>query len=367
MKKTILCLFAAWCVVGAGAADRPMIVVGPSETTELMSVIMHLSGAEEYNQRGVWPEYRALVDSVFGDWRGHPVMRIMRDMRKDGYGMAWDRPMILAVNGYIKKGKFVSPYIPIEYEDCWSKEDHVKMISAVSDFYRSTDFHSFYVGQAVPRYASIAESMQRLYNATLDIGWIADFTGDAKGREDYLITLSYLNFYFNYGLTLDKTNSPRPVTSFPGPDGFIITGRIDPYAIDYRSPMLLLHEALHHYQSPLNDEYSDALAPSGEVLYPMVADLLKQHAYTDWPTITNEALTRASEIVYMRTHDFFEDDLPEAVKEEIAMGFWWVERLADLLQEYQLRREKYPTLAEFMPEVVKFYDNLAVEVAGLQK
>lgn len=362
MKNLMICVLAMCCAVGAGAqgsagevaAEHSKIVVGPSETTELMSVIMYLSGAEEYTRPQIWPEYRELVDSVFGQHREHLAIQLIRDLRnpKEGYGMVWEKPMMLAVNIHIKNGRLRGKYYREEYGEYWSKKEHKKLLAAATDFYRDADFHTFYTEQAVPRYASASESMEKLYNSMLDIGWIAEFTGISESKSDLDITLSYLNFWSNYGMTDFETNRPRPVNSIHGPNT---------RELNYeRAAMLLLHETMHHYFTPLNDKYADAVAASGEILFPPMRE--KVEPYDPWDAVTNEMIVRGPEIVYMLTHDIYKREIAQAIANQKDQGFWFIEEfVALLMNEYVTQRDKYPTLESFMPEIVKFYDDLAAK------
>ncbi len=332
MKKIILCVLAACCAAGAWAQK---ITVGPSETTELLSVIMHLSGAEHYNHDVIIPQYRALVDSVFMDYRKHPAARQARELF-DEYGFVYQEPMIMATNGRIDdKGNFHTSYRP-----GWGDNRLEEFIGAINDFYLETNFHRFYTEKAMPCYAPIGQKLETAYNSIIDTGWLSKFTGKEAAGRSYRVLLSYLNGNFNYGL------SPFPVIS--------INSDLD--TSDIRYPMVLLHEYLHPYINPIIDRNYTGLAASGEVLFPPMREQMTKSGYGYWRLVNYEALVRASVIAYMR-----ERGIPTEFEtyDNDRHGFVWVEQLADLLEEYQKQRDKYPTLESFMPEVVKFYNDLA--------
>jgi hypothetical protein len=52
-----------------------------------------------------------------------------------------------------------------------------------------------------------------------------------------------------------------------------------------------------------------------------------------------------------------------------AEGFLWIKKLVDLLDQYENNRDKYPTLADFMPEIVKLQNEIVTDeyIAKLQE
>ncbi len=339
MKRLLLLLLIP---LATAAQEGPRVIVGPDERTELMSVIMHLAGAGEYDQQKIWPKYEALVDSLFDPYRDHPVMGIVRDMRDfENYIMAFNEPMDIALNGYIENGRVHSTYYPKAYN--WDEEKHDELIAAINDFYRDTDFHKFYTEQALPVYLPIQQKWEEGFNSIIDLGWIDRYVGEKVVSVDIVVTLSILLGPVNLGNALFHDNTPRPVMG--------VTAEVT----DWEDPMLLLHELFHIYLDPIVDKYKDELAPSGEIIFPLIRK--QTGVYNRWQSILWETVNNASVIVYMSDHG-----LP--YEKQIALdekAFCWIEELADLLGEYQKQRDKYPTLESFMPEVVKFYNDLAIE------
>jgi hypothetical protein len=327
---------------------RSHIEVGPRETTELLSVIMHLSGAAEYNDN-ILPEYRTLVDSTFGQWRRHLAVELASQLRQ--YGLAYDRPMTMAVDGHIDgDGNFHTPYTPGDYH-LWDEQQHSGFLSAISDFYRDTGFHAFYIENAEPFYCPVLESLGSRYNSIIDVGWLNRFTGEER-ETAYFVTLSYLNGRHNSGV------AKSPVVGLGD-------GEDNPMALNddatLKFAMILLHEYLHPYINPLKNKYIGEFEAAGEVIFEQIREQITRNGYTTWELALNETLDWAAAIVYMRTRNLDSDVIIDMVE---ARGFWWIDRLADKLGEYEKQRDKYPTLESFMPEIVKFYENLAAEVAN---
>ncbi len=345
MKKIILCVLAACFTIGARSQENPKITVGPNETTELMSVVMYLSEAREYSREGIWSEYRELVDSVFAPYKKHPAIEKALHLR-DEFTLFFDKPMNIAVSGAIENGEFRAPYTTY-YE--WGKNTHDDFLAAISDFYRETNFHDFYTKTSMPMYKPVQEVLEKGLRAIVDTDWFTRFTGIEKDN-DFFITISYLNGPYNYGL--ERGGVPRPIIGLWYRES-ILAGDMNTIAI---TALLCLHEFMHPYINPLIDRYYSALAPSGQVLFPPIRERMEKAAYPLWLYVQYEALVRTSVIAYMREKGWNDD---EEIASQKSRDFWWLGELADKLKEYETQRDKYPTLESFMPEIVKFYNDLA--------
>jgi len=83
-------------------------------------------------------------------------------------------------------------------------------------------------------------------------------------------------------------------------------------------------------------------------------------AYSNWKTMMCEALVRASVIRYLLKHDSYNSARNQLIQ-EYGNGFYWIKDLVNVLHDYETNREKYPTLENFMPVIVDFYNNVAKE------
>ena len=90
----------AWLpAVGVAATEKPAarpFTVCVDPPVELMSVLFRLAGDPEYNQGRV-PSYVQDVESHFGRFRDHPVVKLARELRQTR-GISFNAPMGLAVH-----------------------------------------------------------------------------------------------------------------------------------------------------------------------------------------------------------------------------------------------------------------------------
>ena len=114
--------------------------------------------------------------------------------------------------------------------------------------------------------------------------------------------------------------------------------------------------------NPLIRNHEAQLARAGQKLFTQVGEQMKSRAYANWKTMMYEALVRAVVIRYFVQHDVSDLAPTAMIEKEKAKGFFWIEQLNDLLAEYENKRDIYPSLASFMPQVVAFYNQLVPQI-----
>jgi len=96
---------------------------------------------------------------------------------------------------------------------------------------------------------------------------------------------------------------------------------------------------------------------------------MRRQAYGSWQTMMRESLVRACEVRYGSDHDG-QARADQVANYHISRGFHWTKVLAELLGRYQQQRDRYPTLDDFMPEIVRLfreYDGPPLEAAARAK
>src|ERR1035437_3747668 len=74
-----------------------------------------------------------------------------------------------------------------------------------------------------------------------------------------------------------------------------------------------------------------------------------------------EILVRACVIKYFQRKKENDEYVKSMIVTEKVNGFLWIEQLVDQLSIYEINRDKYPTLKDFMPEIVKMQNTLSPE------
>lgn len=319
------------------------------ERVELLSIVFRLAGNPEYNMNRL-PAYNKDIDTYFAPFTKLPAIQLAADLRKRR-GIAYDAVMAMAV--HISPPPAFEPLVPFTSgvpEPRWDPEDSSRFLKALRDFYKVTRFQRFY--QAHEELYREAETRYAAGLAGFDPQWLARFYGVVPhGR--YVILIGMNNGSGFYG----------PSVAYPD-------GRVDRYAIlgaagspGDRVPAfapeilpLLVHEFSHSFVNPAVKSAYRSYAGADRV-FASAAQQMQRRAYANSQVMVDESLVRAGVILYLEAHGATAAEVAKRIDYERSLGFAWIGDLVGLLRGYNQQRDRYPTLASFMPEVEKFFDN----------
>ena len=114
---------------------------------------------------------------------------------------------------------------------------------------------------------------------------------------------------------------------------------------------LLLHEWGHSFLTPAI-ESSRELAGRYAYLYPAVRTAMQKQNYGNWSATLDEHVLRAVTARIVRLSDG-EETAELMLQREEGRGFRYIRPLYNRLAVYEQDRERYPTFAEFVPELLK--------------
>ncbi|MHC4295022.1 MAG: DUF4932 domain-containing protein [Planctomycetota bacterium] len=320
---------------------------------ELMSIIFRLAGNPEY-KKGKIPSYTKDVDEHFGQFKDHPVVQLARKLREKR-GVLYDAPMSLAVHvtdAFTLKEKVSFVPHPEGLDGRWRLKEVREFLQLARDFARQTNFRGFIEAhqdlykQATARMTAIMEQHGHLE-------WFDRFYGEQPGARFHLF-LGMLNGPYCYG--------PRVIRE----------GELDMYCIlgvwtcdKSGAPVFskgqtgtVVHEFSHSYVNPLVEKYSKEFEKAGKKIFRRVEKTMIRQGYAHWKPMVHESIIRACEVRYHKTYDGKTGEI-RAILDEKKRGFKWVGKLSKLLDEYEKQREKYPTLEDFMPKIVEFFNQYA--------
>jgi hypothetical protein len=199
-----------------------------------------------------------------------------------------------------------------------------------------------------------------LIEAALNLAWFDNFFGAAPGAS-FFVEPALLNGGCCYGPNI-RIGGREEMHCMLGV--WKTNGKGDP-VFDKSMLPTVVHEFCHSYANPLVDANLDGLRASGSQMFRTVKSQMERQAYGNWATMMRESLVRASVIRYLAENEGVAASRQQAVR-DARNGFAWVPDLADLLGAYGENRETYPTLEGFMPEVVRFFEEYAENVAAAE-
>ena len=80
---------------------------------------------------------------------------------------------------------------------------------------------------------------------------------------------------------------------------------------------------------------------------------MNSQAYRNIITVINESVVRAAVIIYMQENGFTAEQVKAEMYDQIGCAFNWMPELVSTLQDYTKHRNRYKTLADYYPEIVK--------------
>lgn len=321
---------------------------------ELLSIVFRLAGNQEYNSDRN-KNYVQEIHDYFDKFASHPLIKFAKQLH-DENGVSYDQVMSMAI--FIKQPPELDPIVPFSDQlpnERFSKANALKFVELLKHFYKDADCETFF-NTHKDYYARATEGYNVLFKK-LDVNWYFKYYGK-QPTEKYQIVIGLGNGGANYGPAIDLPNHSRIVYAIIGAYNFD-DHQIPIFSESYDLPTLI-HEFNHSFVNYLTDKYEVQLKNAGITIYSLDSIKMKRQAYGTWQDMLSEALVRASVIQYLNNHYTDTSVADRELKEQLAEGFVWIRGLVDLLSKYKSKRDVYPTLESFMPEVVKFYAEVAL-------
>ena len=325
-----------------------------NEGIELMCLIFRLAGAPEYNICMVPTIYKS-ADSFFAQMKNHEAITIARECRSRGVSYdavtAFGLYLLISENGSIS---FNPDYVEDSNDSFnrWSDKQKKQMLNAVNDFYRESDFRRWY-DTTEPKRQQAIESFKKI--CTVDFAWYDSFFGP-KENSGIQIFLSFLIGLHNHGLAVDLVNGKHLLSPVYG--SIHEDNRGAPYYTDILS--IIIHEFCHPFCNPLIDEFWDLMEEKANSVLKRVKAQMDAQAYGQSKTMMYETFVRASTIRYLVTHRNNKSKETLIQSEELK-GFILVRCLVEALEKREQNPSLYPTMKDFMPEIIKAVNNFQLD------
>ena len=194
--------------------------------------------------------------------------------------------------------------------------------------------------------------------------WYYKFYGQ-KPKGEYRVVNALGNGGNNYGPRIIMPNGEEVIYAIIGTTDLDNLG-MPKFEKNAYIPTLL-HELNHSFVNHLIGKFKLELQESGEVIYKPLESKMRKQAYSNWQTMFSEALVRASVIKYMKDNSSTKELIEVETNEQLQRGFLWTDDLVKELEHYDNNRDTYPTLESFMPELISFFNQTALNIDFLMK
>ncbi|HEX8331894.1 MAG TPA: DUF4932 domain-containing protein, partial [Segetibacter sp.] len=289
---TINCLHAQKTKDNSGFS-RVVAQVDPR--VELMAILARMAGLGGYDSK-VFKVYIADVEKHFAKDSLHPAVLHLKQLWKTSYP-GYDAVMRMAIHldypSLNPKVKFSST-IP---EPRWTKEGAEKFVPLLQQFFKETNFDSFY--RAHKNMYAIAESRFQVLLDQADYDWFPRFYG-YKPEGKFAVYLGLLNGSISYGPKVEYGNGREEFYAI------MANYKTDSSGMPVFDPGMLgtvVHEFNHSFINHLVINDSLSFKHAGEILHKQVKSQMERNYYPVWRITLFESLVRAAVLRYEMEHD----------------------------------------------------------------
>jgi len=318
---------------------------------ELMCIIFRLAGNPEYRESSL-PRYDQEVEAHFAPFEDHPAVGSAAKLREARH-VRWAAPISLAV--HLVDAHSLAPRValdprPSKLDGRWRPEETLRFLDAARDFVSETAFADF-TSAHQSLYQGAVGRIQEALAQWGHLDWFDDFYGDVASGQFHVI-VGMLTGQNSYGASYQAADVSEiyAVQAVYGAsdDGLPV--------VDHDTVGCIVHEFSHAYVTPMIHAHADEFRDAGEQLFP--AGEMADKGYGSSREMTYETLVRACEMRYY-TRYLGDDATSQKIAWNTRTGFRLVGPLSELLGEYESNRERYPTLATFLPEIARFFEEQA--------
>jgi hypothetical protein len=367
MKKVLFICAALGCIfsilparaqrTAAPLLDPPTV----DRRVELLSIVARMAGFQEYSDSSN-REYVKAIHAHFDPYLNHPVIRLAKVIR-DSLGVGFDAVMAMAV--HLSEPPGIEPLLPFtdSIPDRRWGPMRKQFVDELRAFFVDARCGEFF-DRMQPVYDAALSRYRRIFDK-LDVNWYKRFYGRTP-KTTFHVVLGMGNGGGNFGPRVVYPGGREDVYAIEGVDSVDASGT-PVFPEDWYLPTLV-HEFNHSFVNYLSDLNRQALEGAGKVLFDSVKPVMARQAYASWQTMENEALVRAAVVRYLMEHpDGGQPPMAELGVQVNRRGFFWLRGLVALLGRYESERATFPTLESFMPEIVRFYDTLAPDIAVYER
>lgn len=338
-----------------GPAPVPRIEVRVDPRVELMMALARLSGFGEFTQPSAESPYAERVEDYFDPASDHPVFARLKALRETN-GVSFDAIASLAVHlGPLPELAELAPFdaAPERLDTRWGGAGARPFLTELRDFVQATEADKFFAGERA-FYAEVEHRLGERLRQSKALPWFDGFFGARAASYTAIPGLLAGGGNFGVGIRFADGNQ-EAITPVFGCWSWDAEG----YPVfDAEYLPLFVHELCHSYTNAFVDQFEKELQPIGERLFATCERQMSQQAYGSWKTMMYESFVRAS-VVRCRSVTEGQGAGEEQAAQELLRGFRWVPAMAKRLGDFEAERTKYPTFADFMPELVKLLEREA--------
>lgn len=172
-----------------------------------------------------------------------------------------------------------------------------------------------------------------------------------KKLSSYNLILSPLLHSGGFNSEITDQNGKKEVYALIGPNGEI--DFVPYFDKNYMETDMILHEFGHSFVNPLVEKYDIEIERlKSKYFTQKLEENAKLQGYGEWKYVFNELLLRATTIQIAQKH-FGKEKANKLLEYEKSIGFELVEKILEILREYETNRNKYVDFDKFYPILIE--------------
>ncbi len=319
---------------------------------ELLAVVQFLSGYDE--------RYRLITDfdfpykqdvrEYFSTFKNHSAVKLFDRMSADGF--SFDAPPAAIL--YLSKPPELTielPFTKYLSKRAGGLERLNKFVELLRDFAEETEFMVFFKAHR-GTFQQIAANAQSQMGAVNYARTLQDYYG--MSQNSYNIILAPL-FTGGFGPRIERSDGKYDIYNILGPMN--MKDGLPAFGSEKSFRHIAWHEFSHSFVNPTTAKFSREIHKY-KALYEPISAKMKGQAYGNWETCVNEHIVRAV-TTRLACREFGSEASEQALGAEKGRGFAYIQALCDSLAVYEEQRDKYPTLVDYYPELIKVFERLS--------
>jgi len=331
---------------GTARPGRPATIeVAVDPRIELLAVVQCLAGDAQLNHLAL--SYRRDVLARFGPWRDHPAVTLYARMAREGF----DRdapPAVMLRLSPPPALELRAPFTVGLEARAGGRRRLFALLDSLRAFAAVTDFAAFHAAHAA-EFRGPVRSTRRALRRTRIVGPLERYFGGPPMT--YRVLLAPLFQSGGYAARVERPAAGVDCYAILGPER-AAGGRPRFWKPTALEP-LLWHEFSHVLAGTLSDSCRRAIAADSALFGPLRPRMLAQ-GYRDWEVCADEHIVRA---VGVRLVNGLAGAHAAEVEldRQTRLGFVYLPRLLAALRRYERERERFPTFADFGPELARAF------------
>jgi hypothetical protein len=318
---------------------------------ELLAVVQVLAGDDQLGHLDL--TYRREVLTRFAPWRAHAAVTLYARMQREGFARDLPPALVLRLSPPPEL-ELRAPFTATLEARAGGRDRLFAFLDSLRDFAAGSRFMEFYAAHAA-MYERLTEGTRHSVAGIHPIAPLEEYFGTRL--HSYHLILAPLAHAGGFGAGLERPPEIVDAYAILGPSG-AWRGRPRFWDADALEA-LLWHEFSHVFVGDLPETCRRAIEADSALFEPL-RPAMRQQGYMTWETCADEHLVRAVGVRLVGKMEGVRHG-DEAFEQQYRLGFAWLPRLLLALQRYETSRDRYPTLADFCPELTRIFDQLAME------